>query len=243
VNRNPRLLLERIRRFPRSLMYGIDHLLRTESGVLAVYIPCLIVILAFLPFDLMTMAEIQEEKLQEKFTDYSGRIDQICSDLDGYSASVDSPDADYYLGVYEWNIEYMDGLDMTFAALYDDDLRTVTERDESYAGSPFDPTVYPSFVGEVKNGDPFGTATLSFTPDGATARDMHVYWRWTDLDGQERQYLLVIAISKYTVSTETADWIGAVSILRDLFLLFIVFTFTSYVNHIGKQYQARTEER
>lgn len=106
-------------------------------------------------------------------------------------------------------IDYMaayDAEEMTFAAVYRQNGETITRQSErtlSYEGSAFDPLNYSEFTDAVRGESDRGSLELSFTPKGDKERTMYTYWRRSpDPAKYDGEYLLVVAISKYTVLSQ-----------------------------------------
>ena len=126
---------------------------------------------------------------------------------------------DYYADTILTSMEMIDELDMTYAAVFDENLQNLSARSPSYVGSPFEPGGYPEYVKAVQSTES-GNLVMPFTPPGSATRDMYLYYQWLPADTSLPDRLLsVVAISKYTINTRISTWVQTTSIL------FIVATF------------------
>ena len=149
-------------------------------------------------------------------------------------------------------IELIDRIDMTYAAVFDENLQNLSARSPSYEGSPFEPEKSPEYVEAVRANES-GNIVLPFTPPGAKERDMYLHFQWLPSDiALPHRVLAVIAISEYTVNTRISNWI---QIMAGLLIIatFITMIFiwrkrmTAAMNHeleeTVKQRTAELEEQ
>jgi hypothetical protein len=118
------------------------------------------------------------------------------------------PEYAFYRDSVAFSMEILDAVDMTFAAAYDCQLNTLSDRTLSYNQAAFDPTRYPEFVDAVGENER-GHLTLWFEAEGVQGRDMYLYYRWVPTDETlEGRFLTVIAISSFSVRASVSDRIG-----------------------------------
>jgi hypothetical protein len=118
----------------------------------------------------------------------------------------------------------LDDMPMTFAAAYqfaDEQYVLVSNRHPSYEGSPFDPMQYPDFV-ELVTAQESGEYRAMFAPKGSEPREMWIHFQWVPTDPtMSNRYLIVVAISKYTVTNPVPSYVFTAQIitLAETFLL------------------------
>ena len=175
----------------------------------------ILLMIAFSLFFHQLMSEIRNELLNEKFIEKRTNVDLIGTQIDRFIEL----DADWgyydYQSIIAYNMQYIDELPMTFAAIYNEEFESISARSPSYEGAPFEPTRYPEFIHAVKNSE-MGKLILPFTPTGDIERDMYTYFRWVPSDPTlSNRFLTVVAISKYSVNTVSEDWIsyGAMALI------------------------------
>ena len=153
--------------------------------------------------------------LSEKLIEKQLEIDLIAEQTD-FSVKKDND----WISAYEHyadsimiSMELLDRVDMTYAAVFDENLQNLSARSPSYEGSPFEPNEYPEYLEAVKVNES-GNVVLPFTPPGAKARDMYLHYQWLPSDtSQPHRLLVVVAISKYTINTRVSTWVQITSIL------------------------------
>ena len=132
--------------------------------------------------------------------------------VDMLAAAVEAnPDRQWY--DHEFNIrdgvEHLDQVEQVYAAAFkvvDGEYRLFTAR---YAEtSPFEPFDFPAFVEAVKT-QYYGHIVINYSPEGQSARDLHVYFRWMPLySGSGEQYLVVVGVSKYSIVSNAYMWVS-----------------------------------
>ena len=164
------------------------------------------VLIGFCAYFYLAGGEIVNALLREKVLEKQLDIDLICEQIDKF-IQLDEDWGDYdYIPILSHDIERLDKVPGTFAALYDNDLVTLSEREPSY-NTPFEPTEHPEFVEAVQE-NRIGTMELWFEADDVPGRTMYVYYRWVPTDDSlSGQLLTVVAISKHSVNTSIADWV------------------------------------
>ena len=120
---------------------------------------------------------------------------------------------DHYVDTIVTSVELLDRVDMTYAAVFDEDLRNVSVRSPSYEGSPFEPGVFPEYVAAVHSNES-GNIVLPFTPPGSEERDMHLRYQWIPSNPElPHRVLAVVAISRFTINTRVATWVQITAVL------------------------------
>ena len=111
------------------------------------------------------------------------------------------------------SMELLDRVDMTYAAVFSENLQNLSARSPSYEGSPFEPNVYPEYVKAVMENES-GDLVVPFTPPGSQKRDMYLHYQWMPSDQSlPNRVLAVIAISKYTVNTRISTLVQLTAVL------------------------------
>ena len=166
-------------------------------------------------------------------------VDLICTQIDDYVERDDDWETYDYSAALRTSMAYLDAQPMTFAAMYDEDGNDISDRTESYEGAPFIPMLDPNFLDEVCKNES-GDYVMAFTPKGEPTRDMRIYYRWVPSNRQlEGRYLLVVAISTYSISTPMAVWytIGSVGNIIITFAIEVALVLL-YIR-AGRFYDAR----
>ena len=97
-------------------------------------------------------------------------------------------------------------------------LKLLTERDNA---TNFDPREYVAFIEAVGAHDE-GSLILGFTPTGGEYRDMHLYFLWVpDYSGPQERYLLVAAVSKFSITIKLARWITTAPLFGVIVLMLL----------------------
>ena len=114
---------------------------------------------------------------------------------------------EHYIDSVVISVELLDRVEMTYAAVFDENLQNLSARSPSYEGSPFEPNVFPEYVAAVKANER-GNLVLPFTPPGREKRDMYLHFRWLPSDKVlPHRLLVVVAISRYTINTKVSMWV------------------------------------
>ncbi|GHU66067.1 hypothetical protein FACS1894184_03150 [Clostridia bacterium] len=109
------------------------------------------------------------------------------------------------------SMNILDSMDMTFAALYNEDLIYIPSFTLRQKTPLFQPELYPEFIYAVSHNER-GEIMLINEVDSIAARDVYVYYRWVPTDKTlEGRFLTVVAISSRSVrsrvSNGLATWI------------------------------------
>ena len=158
------------------------------------------------------LSETNRALLNEKVLERQVDLEIISAQLDKF-IDVDSDWETYdYETIIAHTMEYLDRVEMTFAAAYDQNLRLFSQREPSYTGSYFEPTAFPAFVAAV-SGEESGVIDLWYEdPEyGVEGRTMKVIWKWIPSEPSlAHRFLTVVAISEFTIKTQTLNriWIG-----------------------------------
>ena len=188
-----------------------------KKRVQLVLIPILLGLFAIW-FQADRQIQASESILQEKFIDKRFDIDIICDQTDAF-IRIDADWGEYdYQTILTHSIKLIDEQPYTYAGIFDSDLTDISIRHPSYSTS-FEPLLDPGFLDATKSNQS-GDYVMSFTPEGEPPRDMYLYYRWvptdTSLDGR---FLLVIAISSFSVANKLTSWIPWGTLPISLFLI------------------------
>ena len=165
--------------------------------------------------------------LAEKLIEKQFQIDLIAEQTDRFIEKGDDwlSEYDYYTDTIIVSIEMIDELEMTYAAVFDEELNNIALRSPSYEGSAFEPTVSTDFVEAIKTNET-GDFIMPFKPNGAKERDMYIHYQWLPSDAaMENRVLAVVAISKYTINTRVSMWVQITAVLLVIALFFAAIFF------------------
>ena len=175
-------------------------------------LPLAIMITFTLFFSNMTKA-YEKSLLDEKFEEKKLTVAAIANHTDAFIKLDDDwvEEHEYYKQSLIFDMEVLDTAYMTYAVVFDENLRQVSEQ-HNYSGG-FDPMIYPRFKNEVHEND-IGDTIIHYKPVIGIERDVYVHYRWIPT-GREfnDKFLVVIAISKQTITTQIAAWIKVGSIV------------------------------
>ena len=162
--------------------------------------------------------------LAEKLIEKQLAVDLIAEQTDFMVKADDDWERAYaqYIENIMISMELIDRVEMTYAAVYDENLQNLSARSPSYEGSPFEPAVYPEYT-EAVLANESGDLILPFTPPGAKMRDMYVHYQWMPSDASlDNRVLAVVAISKYTINTRISTWVQITAVLLVIAIFVIV---------------------
>ena len=199
----------------------------------------IVLMIAFSTFFHILMDEIGNALLHEKMIEKRLNIDLIDSQIDKFIEVDDDWETYDYASILAYDMQTLDKLPLTFAALYDGDLNNISVRAQSYESTPFDPLVYKEFVQAVHENER-GDLTVLFAPPDSEARDMLIYFRWVPSDvNLNNRLLTVVAISRYTVDTPLSGWIiyGTATLIIVTTLLNLVLV--ALLCNLGNVYSKR----
>ena len=184
------------------------------EGMLAFLIPAVVVTLIVV-LSAVIRQEIDRMLLEEKLIEKRFVIALIAEQADALIEKSGDWNSAYegYFDTLLHNVEMLDQVEMTYAAVYDEQLQNVSARSPSYEGSPFEPPENPEFVAAVGTNES-GDLVLPFTPPGAQMRPMYLHYRWLPSDATlENRLLLVTAISKFSLNARISTWVQLTTIL------------------------------
>ena len=165
-----------------------------------------IILIGFCAYFYLAGGEIVDALLREKVLEKQLDVDLICEQIDKF-IKLDEDWGKYdYIPILSHDIEHLDKVPGTFAALYNTELETLSAREPTYT-TPFEPTEHPEFVEAVQS-NRSGTVELWFEAEDVPGRAMYLYYRWVPTDESlSGQLLAVVAVSRYSVNTRIADWV------------------------------------
>ena len=158
---------------------------------------------------------INDMLLAEKLIEKQFQIELIAEQTARFIEKGDdwASDNDYYIDTILTSMEMIDALNMTYAAVFNENLENVSARSPSYEGSAFEPTESAEFVNQIISTE-FGHFVMPFTPKGSKERDMHLYYEWLPPDPTlPNRVLAVVAISKYTINTRLSTLMQTAGVL------------------------------
>ena len=189
---------------------------RTWRGEAKIWGLILTVVAAAILFTFSVISDgIDQMLLAEKLIEKQSQIGLVVKQTDRFIEKGEDWDIeyDYYVDTILTSMEMIDALNMTYAAVFDENLQNMSARSPSYEGSPFEPCAFPEFE-ELAMSAETGDMILPFTPPGSAERDMHLHFQWLPSDTQlENRVLAVVAISKYTINTRISTWVQSMSIV------------------------------
>lgn len=203
-----------------------------RTGTILILI-ALVVAAANFFFGQWLIGDIQTEKLQEKIVEVDREINIICDDI---QYEVDK-DEDWGEGGYDYDgkvshtVGLIDRQYEIFACAYktNEDGMPVPVSERTYESSPFDPLASVEFTQTIVNGADRGNKAIYWTPEGSDGRYMYTYWRWVPDPRQvEDPYLIVIAVSEFSIGTTTASWVNATSIALSFAFVGLALAFLIY---------------
>ena len=209
-----------------------------------------IVIILIVALSAITRQEIDRMLLTEKLIEKRFEIALVAEQIDSHIEDTGDWAEEYerYLNTVLISIEMLDKVDMTYAAVFDEQLQNLSARSPSYEGSPFEPTEYPEFIEAVHSSES-GDLTMLFTPPGAQTRPMYLHYRWLPSDAAlPNRILLVTAISRFSINARISVWVQITTIvLMTLAFLMTLFVWRKQIAEFfgrlfGKKPKQQTEE-
>ena len=163
--------------------------------------------------------EAKAKLLEEKFVEKIRAIDRIAGDIDFFADTVGWGALGLNEQILSRSMADEDAQPMTYAALFTETFENVSARSPSYS-SAFEPLEDSAYCGFVRSNDS-GVYLMPYTPADAPEREMHIYHRWVPSDNRlEGRYLLIVAISEYSITNNLASWVNA-SLLSQTAYLFV----------------------
>ena len=198
------------------------------------YIPIiwltLLIVFVFGAFFKLIQIDATRAALNEKAMERQINLDIIGSQIDRFIELDDDWDSYDYKSIVAYSLEYLDNLDMTFAAAYDANFKELSERAPSYINAPFEPIEQAAFLDAIAENES-GMIDLWYEAEGVTGRTMKTAWKWIPTDNSlDNRFLLVVAVSEYSIQNAAFDWVligtamvtfvtgGALLLLASLFV-------------------------
>jgi len=113
-------------------------------------------------------------------------------------------DRQRYQGLLTFFVERSDDSRL-YSALFDEDLKRLSERTPKFPECPLDPMDYAELVEKVRTQDT-GDHVVHYDPHVVDAFDVYFHWRWIPTGDHDDRVLLVVGISKHTVDTALDIW-------------------------------------
>jgi hypothetical protein len=199
----------------------------------------IVLMIAFSVFFHILLDEIGNALLHEKMIEKRLNIDLIDSQIDRFIELDDDWGTYDYESILAYDMNTLDKLPLTFAALYDENLNNLSVRAPSYESAPFDPMIYEEFLQAIYENER-GDIKVLFAPPDSEERDMLIYFRWVPSDASLNNRLLtVVAISRYSVDTPLSGWIvyGTATLIFVTTLLNLVLV--ALLCNLGNVYSKR----
>ena len=188
------------------------------------------------------LQEYNRAMLAEKLMEKQLQIDVIAEQMDQLIAQGDNWHVDYahYTDSITISMALLDKADMTYAAVFDENLKNLSARSPSYEGSPFMPEEHESFVVAVQKNEK-GILIVPFSPADSEERDMYLYYRWMPTDKTlQGRFLAVVAISEYSINTQLSTRFGAVALSAIGITVIINLILVALLGRTGHIYKSRT---
>ena len=180
---------------------------KTKSFISHIWLSVVVIITILVIFNAVSYG-ITSMMLKEKLIEKQLTLQIISNQLDNIiKKDKDWIDAyRYYKDDIIADVELIDKVPMTYAAVFDKELQNLSARSPSYEGSLFMPERFFVFIEAIHSNEK-GVVVLPFAPAGDKTRDMHVYFRWMPSDSSlDQRFLVVVAISEYTINTTISVW-------------------------------------
>ena len=184
-----------------------------------------LILALFCAYFYVAIGNVQTALLREKVAEKRLDIDLICEQIDKFIAVDDDWGLYDYQAILAHDMEHLDNVPGTFAALYNERLECVSYRTPTYT-TPFEPTDHPEFVAAA-NANRQGDIELWFEAPDVEGRTMHVYYRWVPTDASlSGQLLTVVAISVHSIDNGIASWVvwGAAALIMYAAVLVLAAT-------------------
>ena len=172
---------------------------RCIFALLTIFVFCVMLTLINIGVETATTQNLLENKCEE-----------VKNELGMIAAAVNADPTDPWDSHKDNILHFMAFLDakpLTFAAAYaqsGSDLLLMTKRDNA---TNFDPRNFNAFRDAIKKNDD-GEVVIGFTPTGGVYRDMYLYYMWVpDYSEPHERYLLVAAVSKFSITVKLARWV------------------------------------
>ena len=202
-----------------------------------ILLPIVILVLNAFYFQIAS-ENIQETILQEKFIEVQNHVNMLASAVE---ANKTRKWIDHESNIVD-SVEYLCRLPQTFAATYKPEngklklISTIKNERE------FDPRDYDMFTKAIEQES--GEITLSFTPTNGAPRDMHVYFTHMPLYAPpSERYLVVAAVSKYSVVTSIPEWVSSGQWLSMIVTFFINVWLIILIAKLGTIKEQREKEQ
>jgi len=202
-----------------------------------ILLPIVILVLNAFYFQIAT-ENIKETILQEKFIEVQNHVNMLASAVE---ANTTRKWIDHQANIVD-SVEYLNRLPQTFAVTYKPENGKLKPISELKNEKEFDPLAYDMFNRAI--GKESGEITLSFTPENGAARDMHVYFMHMPLYAPPNErYLVVAAVSKFSVVTSIPEWISSGQWLSMIVTFFINVWLIILIARLGTIKEQREKEQ
>ncbi|GHU76194.1 hypothetical protein AGMMS49992_21420 [Clostridia bacterium] len=181
-------------------------------------------------------AILAEKRMEKKLS-----LDLVCEQIDIF-VDLDQdwqPSYQFYEDSLSLSMDILDSMDMTFAALYNEDLIYIPSFTVRQKTPLFQPELYPEFINAVHHNER-GEIMLINEVDSIAARDVYVYYRWVPTDKTlEGRFLTVVAISSRSVRSRVSNGLVAWIIGLILITTALNFALVAMLCKLGDVYENR----
>ena len=205
----------------------------------------ILLMIAFIAFFIYIGNENQKNLLSEKFEEKKQEVAMMAYQMDNILKMENDWQSrhSYYQTTLIYNMELLNRSNWTYAAVFDSKLNQLS-RQVNYDGG-FDPLSYPDFKTSIQTSE-IGDKLYHFDPTVGPARDVYLHYRWIPTGGEySDRFLVVVAISKYSIVTQTSTWyqLGAIAltVTTTILNLIIIVALTRLADE-RKKYQMNERE-
>ena len=220
-----------------------------KGRALYVFLIAAAIAVAYFIFFDNVLAEIDRQKLAEKEVGIEVQV-SILADSIQYMVAKDKDWDEYdYDSLVSASIVTIDEQYQTFGAAYRGlDFELISDR--TYETEPFEPFDYPEFSAMAEAS--FGSyeqhrLTVWWDAEDPETPDcyMHMTLQWVPvLDDVSDPYLIVVAINKFSVQTQTAQWLQVGIICFGVFVVLVTYILLGYIVWIvGRRKESANEIR
>ena len=120
-----------------------------------------------------------------------------------------------YAAVASGTVAMLDDMFGTYAELFDQNIKNLSERSQTFELVDFSATNYPELVQAMRENDR-GEWTVWLDEPGAPPHNVYIYYRWVPTDASlQNRLLIALGVSKHTIDNNISAWVayGAVALI------------------------------
>ena len=184
--------------------------IKTNKLYFLFLLPIVIMIASAAFFGKLNQA-MENNLISENFSEKKLAVSLMANHTDQFIALDNDWETEYqyYKQSLVFDMEALDSSYMTYAVVFDENLNPLSDQLNYFGG--FDPLIYASFMKAIGENN-MGDMVFNFTPELGQARDVYLHYRWIPTGNYKDKFLVVVAISKYTVMTKTDGWFKSGSV-------------------------------